>query len=201
MVGTDLLVLDAGAVTAIDLATLTVHWRSPAVPDGGFALGCGPSICVFADEQTVLLDPATGAVRAVRPWSYPATLADGRILISTGERMVLVDTSLRELPVAAGWTLAGGDEHVIVAHPGRRTGERWLGMLDRNGRVLLLGRVPVTTLEVCSEEGRYLVCRSEHGIVALDLGRDALPDQVVGMRVPRVDHERALTASPAGSRD
>ena len=98
MVGTDLLELHAGRVTATDLATLTVHWRADVPPDISSFDQCGVSVCFFADNGTTLVDPATGAVRAVRPWSFPVTLPDGRMLISTiGSGILVVDRMLREV--------------------------------------------------------------------------------------------------------
>ncbi len=65
----------------------------------------------------------------------------------------------------------------MLTHPMRHLGESWLGVLDPTAaRVLPLGRLPMDPVQVCDRDGRYLACRSERGIVALDLGARALPD-------------------------
>ncbi len=80
---TDLLVLDAGDLTAIDLATLTVRC-APRRAGRGFALGCAPSICVFADNRPFcsIRRPGRSAPSAVE---LPGRAGRRPDLISTGD--------------------------------------------------------------------------------------------------------------------
>ena len=176
VVGTDLVVLADGKVSAIDLASLTVHWRAELPADVTDFDGCAPAICFYSEATTAFVDPATGTVRTRRSWIRPTELPDGRLLVTTGERTAVVDSALREVTELSQWSVAGLTDQLVLTRTGRSPGERWLGVLDPTvARVLPLGRVPLASVQGCIKDGRYLACRSESGIVALDLGAGARP--------------------------
>jgi outer membrane protein assembly factor BamB len=175
------------ALTAYDGDSLTVRWRSTAIPPGRVD-ACGPVICVAdlsvfgadpsvaaANRAIVALDPRTGAQRwASRAWQSVAPLPDGRLIATTvgggHPPRSLIDATtgatIAPLHVDSPLGAAAGGVQRFLHLDDARAQQAWISAVDlATGRSTLIGSIDQVT--ACEAAGGNLACPVTGGLLAV----------------------------------
>lgn len=157
--------------------TLSRLWKvtGPARGDDGGVYPCGPVLCMETGAGLTAYDWATGAVRWRDPsQGYAGDIGSGLLTATSADatRRSLIDaTTGRVITDLGGARTPEGNTGgpVITIAPGRApAGRTVVRRVDpRTGETFVLGTVDAVADSGCTQAGRYLLCRTLAGKLAV----------------------------------
>lgn len=159
---------DGSVLDALDATSLALRWSTLLPMPLFYPNDCGGLLCIVGDGGTVTVDPATGTVIGQSVWLSARPLGAGALLVEGAATYSVAGPDLTSRLDLREWSVLASGATTVLMRPAQPPTRTWIALVDPAvPAVRIVGAVAAADIRRLVTDGRYLVCRTGSGRIAV----------------------------------